>query len=192
MLQDGWHGARRGAISYKKEPREVGGRFFPLSTPVFLPVTPPPATLRGSRRGFLRSAPMSCLLRQLGLAGAVPDTHPPCWKGVNRSGCRQGSRERAGLGLHPTTARSCRGVGSAEAGGRDGGGRPGGGVPAGSWARPWFREGMGMLPLPQFTSGAKVGLLFRGLEVLMCCPATPFPVPVWEAADQSSPWTGGP
>lgn len=49
-----------------------------------------------------------------------------------------------------------------------------------------------MLPLPRFTSGAKVGLLFRGLEVLMCCPATPFPVPVWETADQSSPWTGGP
>lgn len=43
-----------------------------------------------------------------------------------------------------------------------------------------------MLPLPQFTSGARVGLLFRGSEVLMCCPPTPFPIPVWEAANQSS------
>lgn len=40
-----------------------------------------------------------------------------------------------------------------------------------------------MLPLPQFTSGAKVRLLFRGLEVSMCYRLTPFLISVWEAAD---------
>lgn len=127
------------------------GRWGTLFPPVHLPLSPrhPPGMLRGSRRGFLRSAPTSCLCRQLGLAGAVPNMHPPHWKGVNRSGCRQGSRERAGLGLHPTTT---WGVGCAKARGRDGRGRPGGGVTAGSrvpaesHAHPWFNKGLGMLP----------------------------------------------
>lgn len=51
----------------------------------------------------------------------------------------------------------------------------------GSLAQSWFDEGPGMLPLPQFTSGAEV--LIRGSEVL---PPTAFPVPTWETADQST------
>lgn len=95
----------------------LGEPFFTLCTLLFLPATPPPACCEAAGgRGLLCSAPTSCLRRQLGLAGAVPDTHPPCWEGINRSGCRQGSRERAGLGLCPTTAPSGRGEGSIEAG----------------------------------------------------------------------------
>lgn len=69
--------------------------------------SPHPPGCCGAAGGGSGLAPTSCLRRQVGLAGAVPDTHPPCWEGVNRSGLnrsasRQGSRERAGLGLCPT------------------------------------------------------------------------------------------
>lgn len=118
VLREGWYGAKTGDVPNEKELREAEGPFFPPVRP--LSPCHPPGCCEASG-GCFCSAPTSCLCRQLGLAGAVPDTHPPCWEGVNRSGCRQGSRDRAGLGLHPTTARSVWGVGSTGAGGRQGG-----------------------------------------------------------------------
>lgn len=114
MVQEGWHRARSGAFSYKKELMEAEGSHFSLCSPHFLPA--PLRDAAGQQVGVSGLAPTSCLRSQVGLAGAVPDTHPPRWEGVNRSGSRQGSRERAGLGLCPTTAPSGRGVGSAQAG----------------------------------------------------------------------------
>lgn len=102
------------AFPTKKEQMEAGGSHFFLCSPTFSPQ--PCRHAAGQQVGVSGLAPTSCLRRQVGLAGAVPDMHPPCSEGVNRSGSRQGSRERAGLGLCPTTTPLGWGVGSAQAG----------------------------------------------------------------------------
>lgn len=155
----------------KRSRRRQEGPIFPCAPP--LSPCSRPGDAAGQQVGVSGLAPTSCLCSQVGLAGAVPDTQPPRREGVNRSGSRQGSRERAGLGLCPTTAPSGRVLGAPRQG-WDGGGRPGRGVPtgtrvpAGRWARPWFDKEPRMLPLPLFASGAEVGLFFGGWEVLMC------------------------
>lgn len=168
---------KKSAFPYDNEPREVGGTLLPPVHPLIL--TTPPGCC-GASGGVPCSAPTSCLRRQAGLAGAVPDTHPLCWRGVNRSGSRQGSRERAGLGLCPT-ARGRAGIWGAPRQGMVW--REGDNVVEGSLREAGYDLGLmgaGVLPLPQFTPSAKVGLFRRDSEVVVL-PQTTFSVPAWEA-----------